>query len=710
MTTSNRSAGEPNLSQGVGAPPGEGEFAVKGLSQVSPVRLTVWQKFKLIFKVVEIRLRFIAILIIVGLFVGYWDTITNHWEKQTRSNGAVYNVVRRTLGKRAVRWLWPQAEGTSGQSNSEYYCPMHPNVVRQTLEPDGSIPKCPICGMPLSLRKKGEIPNLPEGVLSRKQYSPQQIQAAGINTVVVAYRPLEKEITTVGYVTYDESRRSRIVVRVSGYLEKLYVDKPWTTVKKGEALGEIYSPELYSTTRELLLSSDRGSMSELAKSSRERLRLLGIDEKEIDEIVKSGNASRRLVLRSPMTGHLTRKDVVQGSHVEAGQTLFEVADLSKVWIEADVFEADIDYLRNGQAIEATVEAFPGRVFAAKVSLVHPHMDAATRTNAVRFELDNFGHQLRPGMFATVRIKTPLSEIEPFRTLMGQGAFASPVVRGTEPRNFYVCPGHPEVMMDRPGECPKCKKELEERPLADNQRLIWWCPMHPKVVSDKPGATCDECGGMKLVPRLQLLAKPGEVLAVPEPSVIDTGTKKIVYVEREPGVFDGVEVELGGRVDEYYPVVKGLTAGERVAARGAFLVDAETRLNPAATATYVGASGGPQSGTSESATPSAQPAGSTEELHSHAEEGLPLTETKGPSAEDQQNIAKLPQTDRELALAQRICPISGEPLGSMGVPYKITLKGRPVFLCCKGCVDQAKKSPDKVLSKLAQAAKSTGAKN
>jgi membrane fusion protein, copper/silver efflux system len=622
MNAQKPNASELKPADSVGAPQGDGASAAKAAPRISSPRLTVWQKFRLIFKVVEIRLRFIAILIIVGLFVGYWDTITNHWDKQTRSDGAVYKVVRALFGERGAHWLWPQA-GAASESDSEYYCPMHPNVVRQTLDPDGSVPKCPICGMPLSLRKKGEVPKLPEGVLSRKQYSPQQIQAAGINTVEVAYRPLEKEITTVGYVTYDESRRSRIVVRVSGYLEKLYVDKPWTTVKKGEALGEIYSPELYSTTRELLLSSNRGQTSELAKSARERLRLLGIDDKEIDEIVKSGNASRRLVLRSPMTGHLTQKDVVQGAHVEAGQTLFEVADLSKVWIEADVYEADIDFIRKGQAIEATVEAFPGRVFAAKVSLVHPHMDAATRTNAVRFELDNPGHQLRPGMFATVRIKIPLSEVEPFKTLT---------------------------------------------------------------------------------------AKPGEVLAVPEPSVIDTGTKKIVYVEREPGLFEGVEAELGARVDEFYPVIKGLTAGERVAARGAFLVDAETRLNPAASATYIGASGGPQSGTPESAAPSAQPAGSTDEHHSHAAEGMPLTESKQRSTEDLRNIAKLAEADRELALAQRICPISGEPLGSMGVPVKITLKDRPVLLCCKGCVDQAKKSPDKVLSKLAELTKSAGGKN
>ena len=225
-------------------------------------------------------------------------------------------------------------------------------------------------------------------------------------------------------------------------------------------------------------------------------------------------------------------------------------------------------------------------------------------------------------------------------------------------------------------------------------------MHPKVVSDKPGAVCDECGGMKLVPKLQLLAKPGEVLAVPEPSVIDTGTKKIVYVEREPGLFEGVEAELGSRIDEFYPVIKGLRAGDRVAERGAFLVDAETRLNPAAAATYVGASGGPQSGTPESGTPSeapaGSPAGSTGEKHSHAEESGPLTESQGPSAEDRQNIAKLGQAIGSRRLRSGFVPSPASRSVRWACRSKSRSKGRPAFLCCKGCVGEAKKNPDKVL--------------
>jgi Cu(I)/Ag(I) efflux system membrane fusion protein len=197
------------------------------------------------------------------------------------------------------------------------------------------------------------------------------------------------------------------------------------------------------------------------------------------------------------------------------------------------------------------------------------------------------------------------------------------------------------------------------------------------------------------------ARAGELLAVPDESVIDTGTKKIVYVEREPGVFDGVEAELGLPVDGFYPVIKGLTAGDRVAARGAFLVDAETRLNPATAALYVGAAGAPQrEGPSNEASGERSP-GSTGEQPPEAQR--PMAQTRALSDEDRQNIARLAAGDRERALAQRLCPVSGEPLGSMGVPIKVVLKGRPAFLCCKGCENQAKSDPDRFLKRLAEMA-------
>lgn len=168
---------------------------------------------------------------VIGLMFAYWDTLRNHWDKWTRPEST-----QATLGL-----------------DREFFCPMHPQVVRDTLEPSGAVPKCPICSMPLSERKKGEKPTLPEGVLSRVQLSPDRIQMAGIETVVANYQPLVKEIRTVGYVTYDESRLSRIVTRVSGYIEKLHINKTFATVKDGEKLAEIYSPDLYKAAQEIVL-------------------------------------------------------------------------------------------------------------------------------------------------------------------------------------------------------------------------------------------------------------------------------------------------------------------------------------------------------------------------------------------------------------------------------------------------------------------------
>jgi hypothetical protein len=181
------------------------------------------------------------------------------------------------------------------------------------------------------------------------------------------------------------------------------------------------------------------------------------------------------------------------------------------------------------------------------------------------------------------------------------------------------------------------------------------------------------------------------LTVPESAVIDTGAKKIVYVERAEGQYEGREVELGPRQDSFYPVLKGLSAGDKVAAAGSFLIDAETRLNPAAASTYFGATGGEQSGGSP--VPAVQkPRGDTM-TDARPKPFVALSE------EDLKNIEQLPEEDRKLAKAQGICPITGNPLGEMGVPVKITLRGKTVFVCCKSCVGKAKRDPDGTLRKL-----------
>ena len=601
------------------------------------------QRLRLVGLVVLKRVRFIAILAAVGVFIGYWDTVMNYWDK----------------------WTHPSARHTNElAAGQEFYCPMDPQVIRSTYEPNGDVPKCPICGMPLSIRQKGETAALPEGVTGRVQLSPERIQLAGIKTMAVSHRPALKQIKTVGYITYDESKLSRIVSRVEGYVEKLYVDETYATVHKGDPLAEIYSPELFSTAKELVLATRDGGIAQLAAAARGKLALLGVSPQEIEAIVTSGQPSPRLVIRSPQEGYVVEKKIVVGASVEARMTLMEVANLSSVWIEADVYEKDIPFLQVGQTVEATVQAYPNRAFTGTLASVYPKVESSTRTNRIRLKLDNPRDDLRPGMFASVRINAPLESIEPYRSVAAKYGRAIPV--------------------------------------------------------SQSGASA---------------APHYEFLWVPERAVVDTGSKKVVYVEREPGVFEGVEVELGPRHDDSYAVLKGLSPGDKIAAAGGFLIDAETRLNPAAAATYFGASGGPQS--SSSSAPAAlhqhgggspakdapaspdkfeRPASPSQKDQSPGSPGGTKPEAAArvadvsPDEDDLKNIEQLPEADRKLALAQKLCPVTGAALGSMGVPVKITLRSQTVFLCCKGCMGKAKRDPDEMLRKLAGAAAATGIKD
>jgi membrane fusion protein, copper/silver efflux system len=624
--------------------------------------MTGGQKFRLVGLVILKRLRFIAVLVGVGVFIGYWDTVMNYWDKWTRPRSAASHAL---------------------EPGHEFYCPMDPQVVRSDYEPNGDVPKCPICGMPLAVRPKGEAAKLPEGITARVQFSPERIQLAGIKTVPVEYRPMARETKTVGYITFDESRLSRIVSRVEGYVEKLYVDETFKVVHKGDPLAEIYSPELYSTARELVLASRDRGVTDLAAAARNRLLLLGVSQQEIDGLVAAGQPSPRLVIRSPQEGYVVDKKIVAGASVEAKMTLFEVAELSTVWVEADVYEKDIPFLQAGQHVEATVEAYPNRTFNGKLALVYPQLEAATRTNRIRLKLDNPRDELRPGMFATVRIKTPLESIEPFKSLAAKHA----------PRSLRERARVRAAALEKDGDGTDIKHTSP----------------HPRAPTEDWSLPKGEG------------TEQYEFLTVPERAVVDTGEKKVVYVEREPGLFEGVEVALGPRQGGYYPVVKGLKAGDKLAAAGAFLIDAETRLNPAAAATYFGASGGPQAQSNPVA-----PRGRTQhhaerdEYIAAAKQRTPLTtrevaqhhaerdEYKAPAVpepENLKNIEQLPKADRRLALAQRICPVTGAALGSMGVPVKITLRGQTVFLCCKGCMGKAKRNPDQMLKIVAKAKRS-----
>ena len=514
--------------------------------------LTRRQKLWLVVKVVEVRLRFVILMAATGFVFAYWDTIWSRYEK----------------------WMRPAVERPIAVSGIVFYCPMHPHVVQD--EP-GS---CPICGMPLAKRQRGEAQALPAGVLSRVQLAPTRMAQAGIATAEVAYAPLSQSVTTIGYVGFDERRLATIVSKVPGKTRvvKLHANYTGKDVEAGEALAELYSPELDQAFQELLSAARRaeadatplrtaearslfGDRMELVRLASEKLRRWGITQAQVDEVLKTGKAAATVPVLSPIGGHLVKLNVVEGKEVPESFPMFEVADLHTVWVQAQVYEHQLALVREGQAVRARVDAFPGQSFPGTVEFVQPHLDPLTRTVEVRYSLDNPGHKLRPGMFAAVTLQSPVAELPAFRTRLAQ---ARPGAGRITRLNLTV---------EEQQDCPVTKAKLGSMGQ----------PMAADVEGGKVWTCCKACPPkLKAAPAkyLDRLAAPprDEVLSVPESAVIDTGTRKVVYVEARPGVFEGRQVILGPRIDDRYPVLEGLEPGEKVAAAGSFLIDAESRLN------------------------------------------------------------------------------------------------------------------------------------
>ena len=238
----------------------------------------------------------------------------------------------------------------------------------------------------------------------------------GIAYALAEMKPLAVGIQTVGNVGYDETRLTSISPKIEGWVERLYVDFTGAPVRRGQALLTLYSPMLVSAQEELILArrlvdSATGAPDgraatnarDLLEAARRRLRYWDITEEEITRIERSGTPSRALTLVAPTTGIITEKNVVEGSRVMPGMDLYRVADLSRVWIEGEVFERDLARVRIGQLATVRVEAYPGESFAGRVSYVYPNVSIETRTGRVRIELDNPGARLMPGMYARVEL-------------------------------------------------------------------------------------------------------------------------------------------------------------------------------------------------------------------------------------------------------------------------------------------------------------------
>ena len=331
-----------------------------------------------------------------------------------------------------------------------------------------------------------------QGEAPTVEITPEKQQLIGVKTVPAAIRPLLKTIRTVGRIEYDERKLRTVNTKVEGWIEKLYIDYTGRYVQKGEAMAELYSPELVATQEEFLnilkwrkeriADAGTGAMlsrdaEALVEAARKRLQRFDISEAQIRELEQTGKARRTLTIYSPTNGYVVQKMALQGMRVMPGEKLFDVADLSTVWIIADVYEYELSSIRVGETASIGLSYMPGKEFKSKIDYVYPTLSGETRTARVRFSIPNPDGQLKPQMYSTVEIKINL----------------------------------------------------------------------------------------------------GSKLAIPDDAVIDTGAHQIVYVDKGDGYFEPREVMLGLRAEGYREVLKGLNAGEKVAASAAFLIDSEAQL-------------------------------------------------------------------------------------------------------------------------------------
>ncbi|HEX7447603.1 MAG TPA: heavy metal-binding domain-containing protein [Pirellulales bacterium] len=339
-------------------------------------------------------------------------------------------------------------------------------------------------------------------------------------------------------------------------------------------------------------------------------------------------------------------------------------------IDAEIDEQDVPLVVVDTPAAVTSGVMPAHeAWSGRVVAVEHYVNPRSRRAKIGVVVDDPRQELWPGMRVTLQIARPMAELEPF---CSQPSDPPPLAEG-EPRKLYTCPDHPHVLREKRGTCPEDKNSLIERPLTELERVDWWCPMHPAVTAPDAGRLCDQCGGMKLLPRIVRYRPAGQVLAVPESAVIDLGDRRVVYIERMPGMFDGVEVAIGPRCGTDYPVMGGLEPGQRVAFTGAFLLDAETRLNPSVAASYFGAA---RSGDTAST------------RDAPALRAAPTTTSDDEAAAIREALAELSPADRLAVERQKTCPVTGLALGSMGAPLKVEVGGRTVWICCEGCRKKA----------------------
>jgi Cu(I)/Ag(I) efflux system membrane fusion protein len=311
-------------------------------------------------------------------------------------------------------------EKTAHIKPGQWYCPMDTEVV--TNAPG----TCPECNMKLIQKPlPGQEGHAPEGTVPGRvavSLSPEKRQLIGLTLAKVEKRDMGRVVRTTAVVEHDETKYAKISPRFAGWVRQLHVNYTGAPVEKGQPLFTVYSPELFSTENEYLVAwratkqlkdgasaTHKGSTESLLDSARLRLSLFQIGEEEIRALEERGKPSAELLFRAPFSGHVIVKKAVEGASFQAGDSLYEISDLSHVWLRAYVYEYEMPLMAEGQDAVINFPYLSNQSFQGKVTFIYPHIEPQTRRGQVRVELDNPEHLLRPDMWANVEIKANTGE-------------------------------------------------------------------------------------------------------------------------------------------------------------------------------------------------------------------------------------------------------------------------------------------------------------
>jgi len=303
---------------------------------------------------------------------------------------------------------------TAAAKPGQYTCPMDPDVVSD--KPG----KCPKCGMNL-VKVQAAAGTTPEktspgGVhgLVPVTIEPERLQLIGLRTGPVERRAIGGNVRLVGFVTPDETRVTNVHVRVNGWVQDLFVDQTGELVQAGQLLLSLYSPDLFQAEQDFIIARDAAAKpatdstltqmrAQLVVAARQRLQLLGLSSEDMARLETADLLSPTMALRSPFAGYVMDKSVLRGQYIGPDQNLLTIADLSTVWVLADVYERDLEEIHVGQRARLHLAALPGEVLDGQVTFIYPAVSEKTRTLKVRLEFPNPSLRLRPGMYAEIEV-------------------------------------------------------------------------------------------------------------------------------------------------------------------------------------------------------------------------------------------------------------------------------------------------------------------